>query len=86
VPGVLGVHDVHAWSISSERYTASLHVLVAQQSVSCSQRILKAFAEKLRHDFGIGHATIQIEVDGCEADETSCTMRPLAEGHDGHSH
>jgi cobalt-zinc-cadmium efflux system protein len=86
VPGVLGVHDLHVWSISSELLAASLHVLVSEQSVSSSQRILKAVAGKLRHEFGIGHATIQIEVEGCEADDTYCTMRPLAGGHEGHSH
>jgi cobalt-zinc-cadmium efflux system protein len=86
VPGVLGMHHLHVWSISSELLAASLHVVVSDQSVSSSQRILKAVAEKLRHDFGIGHTTIQIEVEGCEADETYCTMRPRAEGHEGHGH
>ena len=32
-------------------------------------------------DVGIGHATIQIEVEGCEADDTYCMMRPLAGGY-----
>ncbi|MHC5539282.1 cation diffusion facilitator family transporter, partial [Singulisphaera rosea] len=86
VPGVLGVHDLHVWSISTELLAASLHVLVCEQSLSSGQRVQKAVAEKLRHDFGIGHVTIQLEVDGCKADETYCTMEPPHEDYAEHEH
>ena len=40
----------------------------------------------LRHDFGIGHTTIQVEVEGCGEDELYCTLRPVAGSHEGHKH
>jgi cobalt-zinc-cadmium efflux system protein len=86
LPGVLSVHDLHVWGITSELFAASLYVLVSEQRVSSSQQILEAVTEKLRHEFGIGHATIQIEADGCGADETRCAMWPLAQGHERHGH
>jgi len=31
----------------------------------------------LRERFGIGHTTIQVEVEGCEANDLYCTLRRL---------
>jgi cobalt-zinc-cadmium efflux system protein len=86
VPGVLGVHDVHLWSIASGILAASLHVVVSEQSIRSSEQVLKAVSGKLRHDFGVGHTTIQVEVEGCDSDEMYCTLRPVRESHAGHGH
>lgn len=86
IHGVLGVHDLHVWTVASGILAASCHVLVSEQSVRSGERILRAVAGKLRHDFGIGHTTIQGEVDGRDADEMDCTMRPTRDSHAGHEH
>jgi cobalt-zinc-cadmium efflux system protein len=86
VPGVVCVHDFHVWSISSEHLAASLHVLVSEQSVSSGEQILKVVSERLRHNFGIGHTTIQVEVEGCAVDEMYCTLRPTNDSHSHHNH
>jgi cobalt-zinc-cadmium efflux system protein len=86
VHGVLGVHDLHVWTVASGIHIATFHVLVSEQSVRDGEQVLKAVAGVLRHDFGIGHTTIQVEVEGCGADELYCTLRPLTRGHEGHEH
>jgi cobalt-zinc-cadmium efflux system protein len=86
VNGVLGVHDLHVWTIASGMNIATCHVLVSEKSVTGGEQVLKAVAGMLRHDFGIGHTTIQVEVEGCGEDELYCTLRPLRQGHEGHEH
>jgi cobalt-zinc-cadmium efflux system protein len=87
VHGVLGVHDLHVWAVASGILSASCHVLVSEQSIRSGEQILKAVAEMLSHDFAIGHTTIQVEVEGCDADSLYCTMTPLgAHDHHGHKH
>ena len=65
VNGVLNMHDLHVWTISSGLIAGSCHILVAEQSVSSGQKILKEVAHMLEHDFKIRHSTIQIEVEDC---------------------
>ncbi len=87
VHGVLGVHDLHVWTVASGIHSASCHVLVSEQSIRSGEQILKAVAEMLTHDFAIGHTTIQVEVEGCDADSLYCTMTPLgAHHHHRHQH
>ena len=86
VHGVLGVHDLHVWTVASGIHSASCHVLVSEQSIRSGEQILKAVAGMLSHDFAIGHTTIQVEVQGCDADELYCTMKPHGAHHHGHAH
>ena len=65
VNGVLNMHDLHVWTISSGLIACSCHILVAEQSVSDGQKILKDVAHMLEHDYKISHTTIQIEVENC---------------------
>jgi cobalt-zinc-cadmium efflux system protein len=85
VYGVLGVHDLHVWTVASGIHSASCHVLVSEQSIRSGEQICKAVTEMLIHDYAIGHTTIQIEVQGCDADALYCTMTPVG-GHHHHGH
>lgn len=65
IPGVVDVHDLHVWTLTSEMEVASAHVMVTQgtdaHAVLDQARVLL-----LQHD--IAHATIQVEPDdhaGC---------------------
>jgi cobalt-zinc-cadmium efflux system protein len=65
LPGVVDVHDLHVWTLTSEMDVASAHVMVGADAdahgVLDQARVLL-----LRHD--IAHATIQVEPDdhdGC---------------------
>jgi cobalt-zinc-cadmium efflux system protein len=85
-PGVLGVHDLHVWTVASGLIACSCHIIVAEQSVRSGQQVLRAAAEMLRQRFGVTHTTIQVEVEGCEPDDMYCTLRPAASQHAGYGH
>jgi cobalt-zinc-cadmium efflux system protein len=65
VNGVLNVHDLHVWTISSGLIACTCHIVVAEQTLSSGQKILNDVAHLLEHDFEISHSTIQIEVEDC---------------------
>jgi cobalt-zinc-cadmium efflux system protein len=81
-PGVLGVHDLHVWTVASGLVACSCHILVAEQSVRSGQQVLRSVGELLRQQFGIAHTTIQVEVEGCDPDDMYCTLRSAHRGHD----
>jgi cobalt-zinc-cadmium efflux system protein len=88
VPGVLGTHDLHVWTVGSGIIACSCHIVVAEQNVSSGQQVLRAVACVLRERFRVAHTTIQVEVEGCEQDELYCTMHAehSGGGHSGHAH
>ena len=61
-PGVLRVHDLHVWTLTSGREAMSAHVVV--DAGAASDRILQALHLLLHVRFGIDHTTIQVETDG----------------------
>jgi cobalt-zinc-cadmium efflux system protein len=61
VAGVLRVHDLHVWTLTSGREAMSAHVVVAD--VRESERLLEALHAVLHARFGIDHTTIQIEAE-----------------------
>jgi cobalt-zinc-cadmium efflux system protein len=75
VPGVLNVHDLHVWTVASGIVACSCHILVAEQSVSSGQQILRAVVEGLHQQFAIGHTTVQVEVEGCDPNDVYCTLK-----------
>jgi cobalt-zinc-cadmium efflux system protein len=86
VPGVLGAHDLHVWTVGSGIIACCCHIVVTEQTVSSGQQVLRAVARVLRERFHVAHATIQVEVEGCESDELYCTLRRTGEPRHGHSH
>lgn len=63
VAGVEEVHHVHVWSLSEEGVMATLHARVEDKADG--DEVLAAIRDRLDAEFGIGHATIQIEREGC---------------------
>jgi cobalt-zinc-cadmium efflux system protein len=59
LPGVLAVHDLHVWTISSGRVSLSGHVVCADDRDP--GKLLREVSDLLRDRFGIEHATVQIE-------------------------
>lgn len=59
--GVVSMHDLHVWSISAENVACSCHIVVEDQSLPESERVMRAVEESLCAQFGIGHTTIQVE-------------------------
>lgn len=59
VPGVRAVHDLHIWTITSDRHAVTAHVVV--NDASESYHILREVREMLAERFALAHSTIQIE-------------------------
>jgi cobalt-zinc-cadmium efflux system protein len=75
VTGVLDVHDLHVWMVGPGVVACSCHILVAEQSIREGQQVLRAVVHDIEHRFHITHTTVQVEVEGCEADDMYCTGR-----------
>ena len=75
VGGVLDVHDLHVWMVGPGVVACSCHILVAEQSIREGQQVLRAVVRDIEHRFHITHTTVQVEVEGCEADDMYCTGR-----------
>ncbi len=59
VPGVVGVHDLHAWQITAGLPMITAHVIAADGADH--HRILHEVDTCLGEDFDLGHSTIQVE-------------------------
>lgn len=67
IDGVVDVHDLHVWTLTSEMDAASAH-LMTRAGVD-SHQVLDRARQLLHETYGIGHGTFQIEPDthtGCE--------------------
>ena len=59
--GVVAVHDLHVWTLSSGLYALSAHLVVLDPMVCNNDQILSALKHELLGRYGIDHTTIQIE-------------------------
>ena len=58
-PGVIGCHDLHAWTITSGMNVVSAHVVIADGADPAAT--LDALCACLSDDFDIDHSTFQLE-------------------------
>jgi cobalt-zinc-cadmium efflux system protein len=58
-PGVVEVHDLHLWEVTSGFPSLSAHVTV--ESEADCHRIRLSLADLLERDYGIDHSTLQVE-------------------------
>jgi cobalt-zinc-cadmium efflux system protein len=59
VDGVIGMCDLHIWSLTSEMESLSAHVVV--EDMGRNKEILEKLTCLIRDRFGINHVTLQIE-------------------------
>jgi cobalt-zinc-cadmium efflux system protein len=59
VPGVIGVHDLHAWQITAGLPMLTAHVIAAEDADH--HQILHDVDQALEEDFDLAHSTIQVE-------------------------
>lgn len=67
VPGVDAVHDLHLWTLTSGMHVATAHLVASGDTDS----VLTAAAATLRREFGVEHATLQVESDARHCAELS---------------
>jgi cobalt-zinc-cadmium efflux system protein len=76
-PGVLGVHDLHVWSLSSDVRAMSAHVLVSgHPSLEEARAVGERLKDRLAADFAIGHATLELECEICDVEPPTCLVEP----------
>lgn len=63
IPGVSGVHHVHAWSLDGEHVMLTLHA--ETEDDTDPQRLLVAIQQRLSSRLGVSHVTVQIESGHC---------------------
>jgi cobalt-zinc-cadmium efflux system protein len=72
VEGIISVHDLHIWTISSSRLALSAHVKVSDQSTHAAQAILQEACRILADEYDIRHTTLQLECGCCAGDDCGC--------------
>lgn len=61
IDGVTDIHDLHIWTLTSEMEVGSVHLMIS--ATTDTQRVLNDARRLLEDDYGIAHATLQVEAD-----------------------
>lgn len=67
VRGVIKIHDLHVWSVTSGVFTLSAHAVIRPDGNP--HLILDRIEDKLKSRFAIEHTTIQLEIEDREGKE-----------------
>jgi len=77
---VLGVHDVHVWSIGHGVPAFSAHVLLNDRRISETDVIRREIEEKLA-GLGIRHTVLQMECAECQTNGLFCQVGDVEEAY-----
>lgn len=64
VPGVSGIHHVHVWGLTPQQLMLTMHVTL-EEPVESQSHVVRSVKSFLKTEYGVGHSTIEVEVDGC---------------------
>lgn len=64
VPGVAGIHHVHVWGLTPQQLMLTMHVTL-NEPVDSQSNVIRSVKSFLKSEYGVGHSTIEVEVDGC---------------------
>lgn len=70
IDGVVSVHDLHVWTITSGMVSLSCHIQCGEEA--SNHAVLRELQAMLRQRFGIDHATIQVEPENFEESVQVC--------------
>jgi len=86
VPDVDKIHHIHIWSLSEERALVTLHAVLTPDGDG--PMAAAGIRARLADKFGVGHATVELEVPGREtvADADPCTDGAPVTGDRAHGH
>jgi cobalt-zinc-cadmium efflux system protein len=71
LPGVTGLHDLHIWGMSTTETALTCHLIMPKGHPG--DAVLSQISQQLERQFGIHHATIQIELADTEE---ACALTP----------
>lgn len=63
IPGLVDVHHVHVWLLTSEQPLLTMHATI--NDIRKSEEILRALKERLNQKYKISHSTVQVESKEC---------------------
>lgn len=76
-PTVIGVHDLHIWSLSSREAALSCHICIQPENLPQGAEIIERLNHRICERFDINHSTIQLETEQCaHIDRNGFCRRP----------
>ena len=67
VPGVNEIHHVHVWGLTPQQLMLTMHVAISGD-IGSQSGVVRKVKQFLEREYGIGHTTVEIEIDGCADD------------------
>ncbi|MGD2087321.1 MAG: cation diffusion facilitator family transporter [Candidatus Aminicenantes bacterium] len=67
IPGIKNIHHVHVWRLGEHDIHFEAHIDVDDMRVSRTTSLCTLVEEKLKHNHGITHITLQFETDKCDS-------------------
>jgi len=64
VSGVAEIHHVHIWGLTPQQLMLTMHVSL-DGPVESQSGVIRDVKTFLQEEYGIGHSTIEVDVDGC---------------------
>jgi len=64
VPGVGEIHHVHIWGLTPQQLMLTMHMTLSEP-VRSQSHVIRSVKSFLKKEYGIGHSTIEVDVDGC---------------------
>lgn len=74
IEGVLGVHDLHIWSLTQNLRTMSAHILTHNMSIGEGADVQRQVSDMVSSRYNIAHATLQLECVDCLPDSMYCDL------------
>ena len=74
-PGVVGLHDLHVWAVSSGKAVLTAHVVRDVAAPGTETALLDMLRDRLHARFEIHHVTLQLERVACASTECSLTSQ-----------
>lgn len=75
VPDLDGIHHVHVWGLTPQDLMLTMHVRLRSDARNPTA-VVRQVKSLLESDFGIGHSTIETEVDECADHASDVSDRP----------
>ncbi len=76
-PGVVSVHDLHVWALTSGKSSLTGHVV--HDSGSSPDALIQIIKVRLADQFKVFHTTLQLETSACAHTEDGCNFIAMCE-------
>lgn len=64
VPGVGEIHHVHIWGLTPQELMLTMHMSIVD-GVESQSDVVRKTKQFMKDEYGIGHSTIEVDIDGC---------------------